>query len=76
MIKSNPTSKDTELGLKFIYLSFRAFWAKALNLEESWSAAFLVSNMRFWSHSPNGLFAMAFTAVKGIAEKTNTPASW
>ena len=58
------------------YLSFLAFSAKALNFEEFFTAAFLFSSIRLWSDSPRGLFAMALTAVKGIAENIKTPASF
>ena len=57
------------------YLSLRAFWAKALNLEDCWTASFFLSSNRLWRDSPSGLLAMAFTAVNGIAENITTPAT-
>ena len=61
---------------EFNYLSFLAFWVKALNLEAFWTASFFLSCKRLWRDSPRGLFARAFTAVNGIAENTSTPASF
>lgn len=57
-------------------LSSLAFWAKALKLAEFSTANFFLCSNRLWSDSPSGLLAMAFTAVKGIAENTRTPANW
>lgn len=57
------------------YLSFLAFSASARNLDEFSTANFFLSSIRLCSDSPNGLLAIAFTAVNGIAENTRTPAS-
>lgn len=57
------------------HLSFLAISESALNWEEFWTSTFFLSSIRLWSDSPSGLLAIAFTAVNGIAENTNTPAS-
>lgn len=57
------------------YLSFLAFSASALNLDEFSTANLFLSSICLCSDSPRGLLAMAFTAVNGTAEKTRTPAS-
>lgn len=73
---ANDSASEQIIVIPRNYLSFLAFSANALNFSEFSTADFFLSSIRRCRDSPNGLLAMAFTAVNGTAENTSTPTSF